>query len=762
MRFRWRIMAAALFLSATLTPTKAHAFVFTTIIGAIGGALAAAGVITPLIGVGSIAAVNAGFAIGAFLATGVGQLLVAGGATALRFAFSGGRGGPGAGPQRQAPSAEAAKVNVRIREAERWWHAGIARSGGAALFGEYDNTGAFWYLVVHGDAELIDTVQIMLDDRPVELDGSKDVITDEFVLDYKGNAYGGAGTKFPFVRIWTTTYTEADPIPPAISAFKAKFSEWTDDHVLAGTCFSIVRVASIKIEDRYKIFRWRGPFGLGEPSVSIVGQWTRCYDPREVSHDIEDPTTWEFTRNPALIWARFRTYRYGRNKPMSSVNWTRVAEQADICDQTVLDKDENEVVRYQCGISIPESKERHIAEAEILLSCDGMILFDSEGKAYPKVGYYEAPALTLTRNRDIVAMASREAVDGESETDGVIVRYIEPDFDYAPQPSAPWVNPIYFEEGVTPRYLTVEILACQDHNQAMRLAKAIGLRSQSAQRLAPTTGLRGLRARQERIVDLQYDSIFAGDYEIATPVEVDESGAFVQFGCVPVDANRWSLLEGEELSKPAPIVDAGSSGDPVLPTNVVVFAASVPGSEGAAVRIEATFDASPRADHRYEFQYKLNGESTWRPMVVRMDDQFAYSDTVPDGEIHEVRWLTVTTAGRATDYVDPVEEVLAIADQSAPDEVANATAVGGAGSATIEWDAPNSSNYVGARIYRHTADDFGNATLVSTISGAPNSHGEYEDSGLAADDYWYWLEAVNGSGIASDETATTPASVTVT
>src|SRR5690606_25392327 len=195
MRFRLRIMAAALALSLTLTPTKAHAFVFTTILGAIGGALASFGVITPLIGLGTIGAVNAGFAIGAFLATGFGQLLLAGGATALRMLLRGG------GPQQQAPNIEAAKVNVRIGEAERWWHAGISRSGGSAQFGEYDDEGAFWYLVVHGDSELIETVQVMFDDRPVELDGSNNVITDEFCLDADKNQYSGSGTKVPYFKV---------------------------------------------------------------------------------------------------------------------------------------------------------------------------------------------------------------------------------------------------------------------------------------------------------------------------------------------------------------------------------------------------------------------------------------------------------------------------------------------------------------------------------------------------------------------------------
>lgn len=752
-----RGIIALLGMTTVMYPVEAHAFVFTAIAGFVGGVLAGAGILTPLVFAGSIGVVNAGVAVGAFLASGLGSLLLSAGASALK-AFLGGRGGRG-GAAAQAPTIEAAKVNVRISEPERWWHAGLTRSGGGALFGEFDDAGAFWAIYVHGDAELLASVQLYLDDRKVTLDGSNNVITDEFCLNSEKNQYSGSGTKVPYFKVWTTTYTASDPIPPAISAFKAKFSQWTDEHVLAGTCFSVLRCEPLEVEHRYKAYRWRGVFNLGEPSVSVVGQWTRCYDPRKVSHDIDDETTWEFTRNPVLIWARFRTIPYGRNKSMSSINWTKVGEQADICDQTVTGVD-GDVTRYQCGISVPESKERHIAEAEILLACDGVIMHDSEGKAYVHVGHYQAPTLTLTRSRDIMAMASRESVNGESETDGVIVRYIEPDLNYTTQPSAAWVNSIYFEEGTTPRYLTIDILACQNHNQAMRLAKAFGLRSQSSHRLAPTVGLRGLQMQRERFVDLQYDDTFTGDYEIATPVEVDQSGVVVQFGCVPVDANRWTLLEGEELSRPVIPDPIPASGAPVLPTGVTVSSVAVTGSGGSAVRLEATFDASPRPDHRYEFYYQLSGETTWRPMLVRMDDRFAYSDTVPNGLTHKVRWRTVTSSGRATSYVDPVVSITAIADTTAPGVVTGLSAIGGSGVIDFAWTNPNSANFLAVRIYLNSTNDFGTSTLIAVEYGAPNSADAIQEAGLSAGTYYSWVEAINGSGIASTAVAT--GSITVT
>lgn len=745
-----RLILAIILILMTIYPTKAHAFVFSATLAVIGGVLASVGVVTPLVFAGTAGAVNAGVALGAFLSSGFGSLLLTAGLSAVQYLMaSRGRGGA-----QQAPAMDAVRINVRVAEAERWLHIGVSRAGGSAMFAEFDDDGNFWYLIAHGDSELTATRKRYFDDREIEIDVDGWVTTNEFCLNSDGDPYEGSGTKVPYFRIFTTTFTPSNPTPPSIAAFKAAFSQWTDDHKLVGVTYSVIYIKNVSLENRHKIYRWRGPVGLGEPAFSIAGDWDRCFDPRDEAQDIDDPSTWTFSRNTELIWARFRTHPYGRNKLLSSIDWSNVAIQADICDLSI-EGISGTHVNYQCGISIPESKERHVAEGEILLTGDAIIMHNNIGKTYAQVGYYEAPDLTFTSVKDIITMSSREATNGEMETDGVIVRYIDPDFRYQAQPSAPWVNPLYYVEGTTPRYLKVDILACQDHNQAMRLAKAIGLRSQSSHRLAPTMGLRGIKARRKRIIDLQYDTAFSGDYEIATPVEIDENGITASFGCVPVDANRWTLLEGEESSKPAPVVIIPGAGAPVLPTGVIVYAAPIEGSGGAAVRLEAVFDTSPRVDFLYMFEFELSGETdVWRPMIVRMTDTFAYSDVVPNGQTHRVRWWTRTSSGRVTVKSTPVS-ILAIADTIAPGVPTDVSSTGGSGEAVIDWKTPNSSNYFATLIYRNTIDDFETASLVDNpVYGSPNTVETYTDDSLSADDYYYWLVSINGSNVPSTPVAT--------
>ncbi|QWY83143.1 hypothetical protein [Rhizobium phage RHph_X2_24] len=618
----------------------------------------------------------------------------------------------------QTPSIEAGKINVRVAEPDRWLFAGNIRSGGGVIFAEFDEDGNFWYLIVHGDSLHKGIHKIYFDDVVITTDGSGNVTTNDFCLDDDMNSYS-SGTKITFFQIFTTTYTQANPTPPAIAALAAAFpgaNGWTSDHKLVGTTYSVVKVKPVGPQHRYKVYRWRGPLGVGEPAVSLVADWSVAYDPRDGTQTLGNPATYKFTRNAALIWAWFRTQKYGRGKSEASINWTRIAEQADICDQLVLGIDGNNHVRYRCDTAIPESKERVVAEQEILLSCDGQIVFDDDGKSWVRVGYYYTPTLALSRNRDIVAMESVEAQNGESETQGVIVRYLDPDANYVTQPSAAWLNPFYYVEGETPKFLTVDILTCQDHNQAMRLAKAIGMRSQPEHKLLPAVGLRGLIARQERIINLSYDNVFAGDYEIVTSVEVDETGVFCGMGIVPIDSNRWTLTAGEEKAKPVHS-NSETDADPSLPENVIISYANG--------RIEATFD-DMRDDWNAEFQNKLSTQSNWSNMAVDMLEHFAYSGAVQQNKTYNVRYRTVSSGGRSSGWVDPVININTTVLALTGTPVTTATA----GVAYTGFDidvSGGTSPYFFVDLFGRLPPGITVNSSTGVVSGTPTTPGTYAD-----------------------------------
>jgi hypothetical protein len=307
-----------------------------------------------------------------FVAAVIGATIIAAGTYLIQTVLMG---------SSRAPSMEAGKTNVRIPEPPRWLHAGNARSGGGALFGEFDGQGRWWMLIVHSDEILHAPYSYYFDDEPVTLGSDGYVVQKEFRLktnkDKDPAEADGQGKGY--IRVWTTTYSETNPKPPGVAALSAALPQWTQsEHLLAGTTYSVICMDALDVEHRYKIYRWRGPFGLGEPAVSVVGTWANVYDPRDPSQVLGNRATYKPTRNASLIWAWFRTHPFGRGKPEGSINWQRVGEQATICDQDV-EGIEGTQKRYEAGVSIVDSKRRVDAEKEILLACDGQIVFDEDG-----------------------------------------------------------------------------------------------------------------------------------------------------------------------------------------------------------------------------------------------------------------------------------------------------------------------------------------------------------------------------------------------
>lgn len=452
-----------------------------------------------------------------------------------------------------------AQVNLRLETAVRNQLGGVVAVGGSVgTFAEKDSSGNLWYFVAHGDAEVTGTPSYILDGIAVALsDGSGgftagDVLTADFCLDNKGAQYAGTGTKVPVFRLYTVTPTSGSPFGTRPAAFVAAFPTLPFDFYLAGVCYTIVRCAALDANRYQNAMKWQGALGLGEPSVVIVGNFNRMYDPRNGAHNINTPSTWTASNgNTAIVWAWWRTSRYGRNRAMTEVNWTKVSEQANICDLTVLNRASVATPLYRSGFAFGDDLGRQECEKEILDSADAYVCYDEAGLAYPVVGYYAAPTLTFTAARDITSAQTEIIDDGDAALDGVVVYYIEPSLGYTRQPCAPWFNYTWYNGTSAPNLAHFDILTCKDHNQAVRLAKAIGQRIAPVRKAAMTTTIKGILAKGLRAITLDYDATFAGVYEIAGPVEEGSDGASSAFAVVPLGVDRWYLNGGEEGIPPS-------------------------------------------------------------------------------------------------------------------------------------------------------------------------------------------------------------------
>lgn len=712
---------------------------FQGVLAGVTGAAGTSAALASIIG-GSYAS---GVAIGAFATSTLGSLLITTAATAL------------SSRRDQQPRIEDSRVNVRLENADRWTAWGTCAVGGAlGPFMEHDGDGNFWFIVAHYDGELVGEPTYLLDGVQVQLsDGTDgftagDVLTDDFCLTDDFVQYEGSGTRLPIWRIYTVTPDGGAAFGDLPAAFTAAFPSLPADFKGAGVVFSVVRGKALPPEHRFKAYRWRGGIGIGEPSVTLVGNAGRFYDPRDPSHDIDDPATWTASDgNPAIVWAGFRTSDRGKGQPMASIDWAAVATAADRCDSTILDRAGDPVPRYRCGIAFPDSLSRGAAEQEILRSMDGFVAMTPEGKAYPVPGYYVAPTVILTAARDLFALEEDAVDNGEAPMDGVICEYISPDLGWVQVESAPWVNADRYDGVSEPNYDRITVRSCQSHTQAVLLAKAHGERSQAARRAGLEVGLRGVHLISARAVNLDVDGIWAGAHEIVTPVQEDPSGTRFGFAVVPLTANRWNLLAGEEGEppQPPPSLDIDDGLESVA--SAVLTAESVATSAGQAVRLKVTFDPPSRVDRFFAFRFAVDGVApqVWEYFVTDMDEGQAVSRIVADGAAYDVQVQTRTAGGRATEWA-AVGTITATADTVAPGALAAASGAGGAGQSTASWTTANDPRQASVAIY-HRSINTKPASPTSIRQAGPNSTGSFALTGLTPGTWYLWLAPRNGSGV---------------
>lgn len=85
--------------------------------------------------------------------------------------------------------------------------------------------------------------------------------------------------------------------------------------------------------------------------------------------------------------------------------------------------------------------------------------------------------------------------------------------------------------------------------------------------------------------------------------------------------------------------------------------------------------------------------------------------------------------------------------------VTSVVGTAGVGQVNITWTQPSDANVSGARIFRNTVNTFGTATRIATVYGGALANLAYLDA-VPAGTYYYWVVAINGSGLQATEVAT--------
>jgi len=135
------------------------------------------------------------------------------------------------------------------------------------------------------------------------------------------------------------------------------------------------------------------------------------------------------------------------------------------------------------------------------------------------------------------------------------------------------------------------------------------------------------------------------------------------------------------------------------------------------------------------------------------------TNTVPVDQELQVQVAFKASNGKYSNW-SVTEEVTSTADPTPPGVVTSPNATGGVGAATFNWNAPNSSNYAGAKIYWNTVNNFGTASYAGPPEYGASSSADSTSRSFAAGTYYGWIVSINHSGIEGASAATGTFTVT--
>lgn len=718
------LWAAALLCTTALNPAPATAM--PQLVLAVGAFAqgAAAGVGLGFASGGAAAAASgaalAGFQAAAFLTTGLGGVLLnVGLGIGLNFLAQ------ALMPRPQSPPPTQRFANLRQPVQDRTKAYGLTRIGGPVFFWQAIAPKRY-YGVILNTGEIDGFQSRFLDEREATLDASGFVTNSEYQS-------GGRSR----VRMQEFTGASGQVAP---SLLELHFSEWTSAHKMTGLAGAVVVAENSAAEDFSTVY----PSGR-EPVYTAVIRGTKCYDPRSAT------TVW--TKNAALIIADWIVSPDGLGR---NVDWDLVEIEADICDQDVTDRDGNTINRWELCGAYNFSETREGVRAALGVACDAFFYETSDGKVAFRVGRYETPMVTVT-DEHITAIRVVDGSEGPGVVNAYAVQYTEPGIGYREQECAP----IIIDDGQPYEQGTVQAYWIPNHNQASRIAKRL-LRQQRAQyRISASLNLHGLRLIGERFFYLTLPELGIENqaFEVGKLSYSDDSLA-IEVEATSVSAADFEFVAATEESAPPVSSTIADSVTTPSPTDITAVAVTVSGGDGIQLDWETPSDTLLN-QVRYRTSDAGSGAGDWFQIDVPQGQTYMNTPALETGVAYDLQVRSQRQSGQTSAWT-PTTPISIIADDdaSAPGSVTGVTGSGGAGVADIDWTAPASANYAGARIYRHSANSFGSSTMVHTEYGLPSMADTWQDTGLAAGTYYYWVVAINGSGVEAGEVATGAVTVT--
>lgn len=348
----------------------------------------------------AIAAIGVGSATATVIATVLVSTLIAVGSSLAARALTGAKGsmadrGPTLSFRAAAPAAPIVYGETRVGGPVMFMHT-------SSIQNTNDNR-LLWLFIALAGHEVDDIGDIYFSDEVITFD-------DETVLYDDGDPslntfYGaaqGVGAAAPGGGLRSAAFCirhRGDP--DQVVDPNARAATWGIPDVI-GEGDSYKGIAYLSIQLKWVANAWPS----GPPNVSAKVRGRKVYDPREPSHDIDDPSTWVWSNNAALCVVDYLrgvpmdtgggviVRPYGVQATDDAIDWDSVITAANICDESVQKASGGFETRYTCNGLLDSDVTPEDALRLLLSSMAGSLVW-SGGTWKIFAGAYRTPTVTL-------------------------------------------------------------------------------------------------------------------------------------------------------------------------------------------------------------------------------------------------------------------------------------------------------------------------------------------------------------------------------
>lgn len=500
------------------------------------------------------------------------------------------------------------------------------------------------------------------------------------------------------------------------------------------------------------------------PDIQAFVRGKKCYDPREESHDIDDPETWEWTDNVALCAADFlMNVDFGMKTSASKIRWGTSASDhgsvwwaADKCDEEVDLANGGTEKRFTCNgtFKVGEIDNGTLlqnfarAMAGAITTIGGIFHF------FP--GVYVAPEIELT-NDDILSVVQTDVMPSRQSTfNAVAGRFIGVETNHEFENFGTVTNEQYKENANGYLWANMDMPFTNSSFMARRIAR---IALEEEQQGLTTTLLCGLKALQlqtrDTVLVTRPSMGWAQKPFLVRKVEVETSPTywgvkvFLQETAEAVYTQDPDAEVGYDL---APNTNLPAPGENIQnPTALVLNSTDYLRERGdgtilAGLNVSWTAPADPISwGTGTEVWYKESTSNTWLfwQLVANPATQTTITDLV-EGRRYDVRVRSVTTLNiKAPTWVLSLFH-LVVGKTAKPNPPSNLRAQI-TNRVTLSWDRPTDIDVREFWVFRD-----------GVLIGKPDTT-EFHDPTLAAGNYVYQVYSYDTSKNLSD----TAASITI-